>query len=61
MQENFTIEDLRNAYEAGQSQANAEWQNDNNCTIGFYNSNAESTFESWYEFWFQEKLKNEKL
>jgi len=43
----FSLEDLRKAFEAGQEQARAEWDNDTTSTIGYYNSCADDTFESW--------------
>lgn len=57
MKENFTIEDLELAFEAGQRQANAEWNNDTTSTIGYYNSDAEMHFYSWLK----ETFKNEEL
>lgn len=45
----FSIEDLRKAFEAGQRQANAVWDNDASRTIGYYNGYADDTFESWVE------------
>lgn len=43
----FSLEDLRKAFEAGQEQAKAEWENDTTSTIGYYNSCVDDTFESW--------------
>jgi len=48
MKENFTIEDLQKAFEAGEDHMSAQWENDNTSTIGYYNSNAEMDFDSWY-------------
>lgn len=45
----FSIEDLRKAFEAGQRQVKAEWDNDTSHTIGYYNGYADDTFESWIE------------
>jgi hypothetical protein len=52
--ETFTIEDLRNAFEVGQRQKSAEWENDTTSSIGYYNSYADMDFDSW----FNENLKN---
>jgi hypothetical protein len=45
----FSIEDLRKAFEAGQQQVRAEWDNDTSSSIGYYNGYADDTFESWSE------------
>lgn len=45
----FSVDDLRKAFEAGQQQAKAEWDNDTTRTIGYYNGYADDTFESWLE------------
>lgn len=57
MKENFTVEDLELAFEAGQRQVNAEWTNDTTSAIGYYDSDAEMDFYSWL----RETFKNEEL
>lgn len=53
--ENFTKEDLRKAFEAGQDQKSAEWENDTTHFIGYYNHDADMDFDGW----FNENFKNE--
>ena len=57
MKENFTVEDLQKAFEAGEDHMSAQWENDCTSTIGYYNSNAEMDFESWFKL----NFKNEEL
>jgi len=44
---NFTVDDMRNAFYAGQEQKSAEWGNEVSTSIGHYEPKAEWTFESW--------------
>ena len=53
MEKKFTIEDLRNAFEAGENHMSAQWENDNTSTIGFYNGDAEIDFDSWFKINFK--------
>lgn len=48
MEKQFTLEDLRNAFEAGQNQKRAEWENDNTSSISFYNGDADMDFDDWF-------------
>lgn len=45
----FTKEDLRKDYEAGQNQKSAEWTNNTTSFIGYYDGDADETFDSWYD------------
>lgn len=56
MEKCFTVEDLQKAFEAGENHMSAQWENDNTSTIGFYNSDAEIDFESWFNEFKKEKV-----
>lgn len=56
-EKSFSEEDLRLAFEAGQNQKSAEWENDTTSCIGSYNPNAEIDFETW----FNKHFKNNEL
>jgi hypothetical protein len=48
-------EHLELAYYAGQTQANAEWNNACSSSIGYRNERADDDFDSWYAETYPEK------